>query len=207
MSKFLLPKPHLSWSQMEIWTKNPERYKREYFENAKKLDTKYLQFGKGIAKSIEDGSYKEILPDLVVYKFPEYKIEAEIQGVPVLSYVDSYYDESELNPHVFREYKTGKHPWTQAKVQKHGQLLFYAVGLRAKIGTMPEYCDLDWIETAESSDSDDFWSQADKKLELTGKMQTFRRYFDERELERMEAEIVKVATEISEAYKKFIEEI
>lgn len=227
MNKIILPKPHLSWSQMDIWEHNPERYKREYFENAKKLDTRFLQFGKGIAQTVEElcelqtklGSKKLALKELVKTKkldydtesvlreletdgISEYKIECEIEGVPILSYVDKYRDwENE-----FREYKSGKHPWDQAKVQKHGQLLFYAVGLRKKIGKMPDGCWLDWIETAESSgEKEDFWV-ANKKLALTGKIKSFRRTFDERELEKMEARIVKVAEEISVAYQKWIEE-
>lgn len=202
--EIILPKKYLSWSQMSVWQSNPKRYRKEYFENAKKLDTKYLQFGKGIAKSIEDGSYKETIPDLVVYPIPEHKIELEINGVPILSYIDSYDPEE----HVFLEYKTGKRPWNAALVHKHDQLLFYATALKWATGKIPRYCDLIWLETEEAVvDPDDFWSQVDRKVALTGKIMTFRREFDSREIERMEDMIVKTAEEISEAYKAFISEI
>lgn len=153
---------------------------------------------------IEEGKHKELLPDLVVYDTPEFEIKCEVAGVPILSFIDSY-DSVSGN---FREYKTGKIPWTQAKVQKHDQLTFYATALKWSTGKMPEYCDLDWIETKESkSESDDFWRGSDKILNVTGKVVTFRREFDEREVERMEEVIVKCADQISEAYKKFLEEI
>lgn len=235
MSKIVLPKTYLSWSQMEIWEKNPERYKREYFENAKKLDTKYLQFGKGIAKLVEDlcniqkqtgdktSALKQlveaqgldfdtetVLRELETEGTSEYEIKAVVGEVSVLSYMDKYRDWD----NTFLEYKTakktkeGKDSWNQAKVQKHGQLLFYAVGLKAITGKMPEYCDLVAIETKErSEETDDFWAQADKKLCLTGRIKSFRRVFDERELAFMEERIVKVATEISDAYSQWIKQI
>lgn len=207
MSKYLLPKNYLSWSQMDLWMKNKDRYRREYFENGKKLDTKYLQFGKGIAQLIEDGKHQELLPDLIVYEFAEYEIKVEIRGVPIFSKLDSYGNKDGVPYNVFREYKTGKIPWTPAKVQKHGQLLFYATGLKAKIGECPLYCDLDWIETKEGSDGDDFWSQADKSVAITGQIKSFHREFDEREIDAMEELIEQTAKEISEAYTAFLGEI
>ncbi len=203
-NKLILPKPHLSWSSINCWMTNKERFRREYFENADRLDTKYLRFGKGIAKMIEDGQHKELLPDLPVYDCPEFEIRVEIMGVPMLAYIDCY-DSQSGN---FLEYKTGKHPWTQAKVQKHDQLTLYATMLKHKTGKMPEYCDLIWIETVEGGvEVEDFWRTNEKALNVTGKLVTFRREFDEREIDRMEDIIVKYAEEISDAYKNFIKEI
>lgn len=203
-NKILLPKGHLSWSQMSCWISNKDRYRREYFENGAKLDTKFLRFGKGIAELIEQGKQAELLPDLIVYEVRELEIKTEILGVPILSYLDDY------NPteNVFREKKTGTVPWTKAKVIKHGQLVFYATALKWSKGTMPDYCDLDWIETKEvAKEVDDFWRENDKIINVTGKIVSFHRPFREVEIEKMEQLILKVATEISEAYQEFIKEI
>lgn len=200
----LLPKKYLSWSQLSCWKSNPTRYRKEYFENSSKLDTKYLQYGKGIAKLIEDGEHKEILPDLIFYDKPEYKIKCDVAGIPIISFLDSYNSKE----NVFREYKTGKIPWTQVKVQRHDQLVFYATALKWNEGKMPEFCDLDWIETVEDGGShEDFWRKQSGVVHVTGKIVSFHREFDERETERMEQLIIRTAEEISEAYKKFIEEI
>jgi len=204
MDKLILPKPHLSWSAINCWMSNPERFRREYFENSDKLDTKYLRFGKGIAKMIEDGQHKELLPDLVVYNKPEFEIRCTVMGVPMLAYLDSY---DSVN-NVFREYKTGKHPWTQSKVQKHDQLTLYATMLKQLTGKMPEYCDLDWIETKDGvSEVEDFWRTNEKTINVTGRVVSFHREFDEREVDRMESLIQKAAEEISDAYQEFIKEI
>ncbi len=204
MDKLILPKKHLSWSSINCWMTNPERFRREYFEDGQKLDTKYLRFGKGIAKLIEEGKHTELLPDLVVYDKPEFEIRCDVVGVPMLAYLDGY--DSERN--VFLEYKTGKHPWTQAKVQKHDQLTLYATMLKAIIGKMPEYCDLYWIETKDGvAEVEDFWRTNEKEINVTGRIVPFHREFDEREIARMEFIIQKAAEEISEAYQDFIKEI
>lgn len=203
-AKYILPKKHLSWSQLDLWCKNKDRYRKEYFEGGEKLDTEALRFGKGFAESVEDGSYKEHVPDLHVYPNIEFKIALEIQGVPILSYLDSC---DETIP-LFDEYKTGRVPWSQSKVQKHDQLVFYATGLKALTGKMPAYCDLHWIETKhDDSENRGFWDRVQRKLCFTGKVVTYRRYFDVREVERMERLIVQTAREISEAYVKFMDEI
>lgn len=204
MSTLLLPRKYLSYSQMTCWKTNKERFRREYFENGRKLNTKYLTFGKGIASAIEDGTYKDIVPGLEVIGEPEHKVQTLVKDVPILSFIDTY----DAKEHVFQEFKTGKHAWTQTRVQKHEQLIFYATVLKWSTGTMPKKCQLVWLETSEEvADPSDFWASVEKKLSLTGKIVPFERTFDEREVERMEKEIVKAAHEISEAYKSFISEI
>jgi len=202
-NKLLLPKPHLSWSQMTCWISNPTRYRKEYFEAGAKLDTKYLRFGSGIHKMIEDGTYHELLPDLEVYDTHEFEVRVEVNDIPTLSYIDSY---DEVN-NVFRDTKTGKIPWTQAKVQKHDQLVFYATTLKQLTGKMPEYCHLDWIQTKEGEREEESGLHNDRQINVTGLVKSFKREFDIRELERMEDLIVKTANEISDAYKSFLAEI
>lgn len=209
--KLILPKPHLSWSQLTCWLSNPARYRKEYFENGDKLDTKFLRFGKNIAELIESGAHKELLPDLECYDSPEYEIRCTVMHiVPCLSFIDTYnaIAREHCPANVFREYKTGKIPWTKAKVQKHDQLVFYATMLKWSTGNMPQYCDLDWIETKEASDEGvDFWRGSGKMINVTGRIVSFHREFDEREITRMEELIVKVAFEISDAYQTYLREI
>jgi len=194
----LLPRGYLSYSQMTCWKSSPARYRREYFENGKKLDSKYLRFGKQFAQMLEDGQIAQIPR----YSAPEHEIKTIIGNVPCLSFIDSY----EPTEHIFIEYKTGKIPWTQSKVQKHEQLVFYATALKSVTGIMPQYCHLIWIPTEENQGTE-FWDKVDKRVMLSDKEpMIFKREFDEREIVRMEKEIVKVALQISVAYRAFIEE-
>lgn len=212
--RLCLPKPHLSWSQMSVWKQNKARYEKEYFASGEKLKSDFLDFGSSISSQIEDGTIAKVLPDLEVYPSIEHEIKVIINGVPVLIYIDSFRPE-DLN---FREYKTGKWgktkggkrvaAWDRAKVQKHGQLLFYASGIRAKYGKMPERCDLDWIPTKEEEhekveNDSPFSSRKKRVINVTGEIYSFGREFDERELDKMDEEILKIALEISEAYRAY----
>lgn len=132
-------------------------------------------------------------------KNPVCKVRGE---VPILAFLDKYVGTN------IREYKTGIAPWTLAKVQKHDQLPFYGVGLKWSGRSLPLFADLDWIETKETQEqSTDFWREGDKIISATGRIKTFHREFDEREFERMEDLIIKVAWDISDAYQNHLAQI
>ena len=158
-----------------------------------------------LAMDITSSEYIDFVSDLKWYDTPEFEIRCSVLGVPILSFIDSY----DSKTGVFYEYKTGKHPWDQTKVQKHDQLVFYAMALKHSKGKIPESCELHWIETKEAKkESVDFWRDTSgNKIYITGKIKHFVREFDEREIERLEELLVKSAEEISEAYKEFIKEI
>jgi hypothetical protein len=204
MPKLLLPRGYLSPSQMEVFLTNPERYRREYFENKDKFSTKFTEFGTKVHKLAEENKHKDILPDLVIYDVRELNIRQDVLGVPTFSKIDSY---DPVN-NVFRDLKTGLSPWTKAKVIKSNQFLFYAVVLKHKYGKAPEYCHVDWAETKIGEPvGDQGGLQNEPGLNLTGRLFTFQRNFDEREIERMENLILKTAEQISEAYINFLKEI
>jgi len=185
---------------MSLFESNPTRYIAQYFGGNWDEGTPEMKYGGYIAKLIEEGKHKDLLPDLVVYSSPEHKLETLIDDVPTLSYIDSYDPET----NTFREYKTGKAPWTHPKVYKHGQLLFYAVMLRNVTGKMPEYCHLDWIETVNYTPEaalDGFSNN--KEIKVTGKITTFERRFTERELDMFEERIKETYQKIKEAWEQY----
>ena len=191
MDKLLLPTSYISFTQWQMWLKSPERYAKEYFEGGQKLNTKYLIFGKGAAEAREKRELKD-------GEITELELKVDVQGVPVLGYIDCYCS----NEHYFREEKTGKVPWTESKVQKWEQLPFYATLLKWKYGTMPDHCVLHWFETKDAEESG-----LCNDIEFTGYEKEFTRYFDSREVERIENSIVKVANEISLAYQKYLKNL
>lgn len=133
-------------------------------------------------------------------KHPVVKVRGE---VPILCYLDNYKTDNG-----FDEYKTGLAPWTLARVQKHEQLPYYGVGLKWSGRPLPPYADLHWIETKEiETERVDFWRSGEKVILATGKIKSFHREFDEREFERMEDLIIRVAREISDAYQAHISDI
>lgn len=228
--KLILPRPHLSWSQLYCWTTNPNRYRKEYFEHAEKLDTPYLRFGGVFSKMVEDlceimkripdrhqavqelkkdypmdENMESVLMELPIEGISEYEIRCKINGlIPVLAYLDKYIEQE----NAIGEYKTGLQPWTLARVQKHDQLIFYAVALKWCGKPIPDYADLHWIETKETQEEQvDFWRNGAKIIKATGRIKSFHRVFDEREFSRMEELITRVAWEISDSYQDFLSEL
>lgn len=199
-----LPKQYLSYSQFQMWKQNKNRYIKEYFEGGDKLDTKYLRFGKKQAQEKEDGAVHDT-PEHLRFHLNEYEFNCEVNGVPIYGKIDA------CDPDVptFREDKTGKIPWTRSKVEKHRQLTFYAMALKQVLGKIPEKAYLVWLET------EDVYQPSIKDLLLSGistgesmepvrrtekKPVVFIKEFDEREIERLETELLEIATEISETY-------
>lgn len=225
--KLILPRGYLSWSQITCWINSRQRYINEYFEDGKKLDTKYLRFGSQFSKMVEDlcelmeripdrhlavqelrkthpmdENMESVMMELDIEGVSEYEINCTVRGtVPVRAYLDKYVTRNGA----IQEYKTGLSPWTMAKVQKHDQLLVYGVALKWCGKPIPPYADLHWIETRElEEERKDFWRDGAKIITATGRIKTFHREFDEREFERMEEVIVRVATEISDAYQEHL---
>lgn len=197
---------YLSWSQYDLYRRNPEQYAKQYFLGEKGVDTQYTRYGSKIAKLIEDGKVHDVLPDLTVYHICEHKLYTDIDGYPLLGYIDSYDPET----NTFREYKTGKVPWNILKVYKHGQLLFYAIMLRRITGNMPTHCHLDWIDTKDDTTEittsevfPGFSTGGEEYVNITGRITSFKREFDERELDKMEREIMEVIEKIKQDYQKY----
>ncbi len=228
--KIILPKGYISWSQITCWMGSKERYIREYFEDGKKLDTRYLRFGSVFSKLVEDlceimkeiperrgaiyklrekypidDNMEEVLMMLDIEGESEFEINCKVRGiVPIKAYLDKYVHRNGA----IQEYKTGLKEWTLAKVQKHDQLTMYGVALKWCGKPLPPYADLHWVETRVSEiEKKDFWHDGEQIIAATGRIKTFHREFDEREFERMEEVIIKVATEISDAYQDHLAQL
>ncbi len=228
--KLILPKSYLSWSQMYCWMNNPARYRKEYFNDGEKLDTRFLRFGSAFSKLVEDlgeimkripnrylaiqelkkeypmdENMESVLMELDIEGESEFEINCLVAGqVRIKAFLDKYrHRDGSIG-----EFKTGLQPWTMARVQKHDQLLVYGVALKACGKPFPPYADLHWIETKETSvETVDFWRSGEKVISATGKIKTFHREFDEREFDRMQELIIRVAREISDAYQDHLAQI
>jgi len=128
-----LPHNHLSWSQIELWNRSKSQYIDRYINEVEQYETKELRFGKDFAKEVEKS---DVLTT-------EIKLCHEIEGVKVLGFLDQMKDNSII------EYKTGKEPWTQERVDTHGQLALYTLLYFEEFQEMPKKVMLIWNETKE----------------------------------------------------------
>ena len=135
-----------SWSQHSSFEYDPAQWFNRYIMGEKMPDTPELKFGKAFADAVEWG--KPLAP-LTVYAFTEHCVKAVYDGFEVLGYLDSYDKENLL-----AEYKTGKKPWTQKRVDQHGQLTFYAFLLWLRDKKKPEDLEmiLQWVPTCYRAD-------------------------------------------------------
>src|SRR5574338_1078197 len=98
-----LPKKYLSYSQMNTWLKNKEAYRSRYYRGEKQHENPEMLFGKKIAKMLEDPKDHPVLSKIPHYSISEYGIKTEVDGIPVIGYIDSYDPDTKS----FLEYKTG----------------------------------------------------------------------------------------------------
>jgi hypothetical protein len=143
-----------------LWENNPQAYMAQYLDGKKRGINRGMALGKIMADSLETGEETGIPEhDVVIWQIPQYHIRdkeilIKIKGydVPILIKPDS----TKIDYKAFYEYKQGdiNTPWTQKKVDKDDQMLFYTTGLYIKNeGYIPQG-DLIWAVTEKRIDDD-----------------------------------------------------
>lgn len=189
-----LPKGYISYSQIQLWKNDRERYKALYFDNRDELriSNKGMEYGKEVASALERGeSVDDVVTDTAMSLLPKYDVaDKEIKAamktkdgeITLLGRPDTM----DSITHDFREYKTGRVPWTASKAQNHPQMVFYAMLIYIAYGTKLNHAFLDWIETYEEGGV----------VKPTGHIQSFEVRFALRDILDCMAETAKVAKEI-----------
>lgn len=195
-----LPRTYLSYSQYMLWNSDPERYKAQYFDGR---DTGYTNSGQTYGKIVADAleanrETGDLLTDAAMLLLPKYdvadkQIDAEFKEkggrwLRVIAKPDSFNSMT----HEFMEFKTwkGKNPWTQTKAQNHIQMIWYAVVIWLKHGTMLDHAHLAWIETEDT----------DEGIKPTGRVDTFEVTFKPEDYYQFQAKMLKTAHEIEQAW-------
>lgn len=165
-SKPFTPRGYLSWSQLNMWEKDPNLYYQVYWEGLDQFRSKFLELGKRMADGLENGfdcerdpMFEHLIMYLPSYPKKEFDLKADYAGIPLVGKLDGW-NEATMT---IGEYKTGK-KWTQSMANQHGQLKFYALLVWLKYHKLPEHIFLHWAETAEDLEGN---------LKLTGGGDTF----------------------------------
>jgi len=184
---------HYSWSQQSLFKASKLSFYKTYVLGESKKPN--IRFDKGkefgryketgeiphwvddplleeVADQIPNLDYKE--QEVLVDFFKDREEDKPEWYKPLLMYTDSC--KKDLSE--FHEYKTGKVPWTQDTVNKHGQLDVYAAGFYILSGqkVLPT-CRLYWIETEDVPMTD-----GSIKIRYTGHVEEFERKFSEEEI-------------------------
>ncbi len=137
-----------SWSQHSSFLYNPNEWYERYILDQKAPATKEMLFGTEIGlKLASDASF---LPQVPRYPIFEHPLRATLNSIDLVGYMDTY----DPQKNAFREYKTGKRPWTRERVDTHGQLTMYALLLYLSMKLHPKnlVIHLDWLPTKENGD-------------------------------------------------------
>lgn len=200
--KYILPKPYLSYSAIELWRKNPDGYRQKYYYNIEQPVTPELSFGKKIAELLEVGDAS--MAHIKRYPVSEQKIDCIIDDVPIFGFIDSF----DPNTNAFLEYKTGKTPWTKSRVEGHLQLDIYSVCIEQIFGSVVDECELIWMETerVEKIQTGRISHENAYGIRLTGKVASFPRVITAAERKYTRLLLTDVAQQIHDDYAHFLKE-
>ena len=184
-----------SWSQYSSFSYSYQQWFDKYILGKEQETTPQLRFGKDFAKAVEDNTHTA---PVLRYSHVEHEIRVNHpDGFPMVGVFDSWSPSTlELG-----ELKTGVKPWTQKRVDEHGQLTYYAMMLYLKDKIKPEdiKMTLQWLPTGFHGDfSYDFTNKENplihsfetrrtmlEVLELLSDIKTARKNMEKYALQRL----------------------
>lgn len=197
-----LPKNHISYSQIQLWKSNKERYRKLYYDNnsAFKLNNTGLDYGKVVADALEKGiETGDLLTDAALLLLPKYDVADKEILVEIKTKDGSFNvlgrpDSMNSITKEFFEFKTGKGAWTKNKAQKHPQMIFYAMLIYLKYKVVLNHAHLVWLETMDTPEG----------IKPTGKVEKFLVNFTLLDILNCIAETSRVAKEIEIDYACYV---
>lgn len=157
MASFYSPRPHLSWSQIQLFERSPELYAQKYLFGKDEEKSEAMRLGKRLSEVLEiqaktgDDALDNLITLFPHYPEREYEIVSQLDGVevPLFGVLDGFDPESLR----IGENKSGK-LWTQEMVDESGQLKMYALLVWLKYGKMPGAILLHWAPTQYNDDGE-----------------------------------------------------
>ena len=194
------PRGYLSWTQIDLWLRDPERYVKQYMLGGDGDKNDRMNFGSKVATAIETGeSTGDITIDTLAATIPRYKkSEHEIRAtlktdkgdVVLLGKLDTFCPDTLA----FDEYKTGTTKWTQRMAQNHKQLDHYTTLIYLESGKIPPKIRLIHAQT----------EVVDGEVSLTGKVTSFEVKKTLSDILQYMAVASRVAKEIDKRYREEI---
>lgn len=196
---FLIPRGYLSPSALDLWEKDKKEYERRYFGNEKGYESAEMKFGTRVHKAMELGYDENFTIDMLAKSIPKYDgHEVETQAILTTQYGDiplfGKIDNIDFETKNFKDWKTGKEPWTKDRAKKATQIAFYALMLECLTKRRPQKGSIVWIQTEGKNEN----------LRVTGTYQEFEVEIHEQDIESLKKRIIKACIGIDKAYKNYI---
>lgn len=139
----------LSWTAISSFQYNPEQWYKKYVLGEDLGTSREMKFGKIVGKKLEtDLKY---LPQIPRHSKMEHPFKVMFGKIPMTGYADTFCDKTNRK---LAEYKTGKKPWTQKRVDEHGQIDMYCLMNLITNKIRPEDVEitLAWMPTQDNGD-------------------------------------------------------
>lgn len=148
MREFFQTRP-LSWSSISSFGYNPEEWYENYIEGKRKPQNKEMIFGSMVGKKLETDP--TFLPQIERLSKMEHPFNFVFNGIKMTGFADSFCD---ITNKKLNEYKSGKKPWDQKRVDEHGQLTMYVMGNYITTKVLPEDVEIKlfYMPTQENGD-------------------------------------------------------
>lgn len=162
------PREYLSYSQKRLWKQSPDKYMEQYVHNGARFITREMAFGSKMAIALEEMGTEKIFdtewetddPELnkIAKKLPrldkaecEVRTDLKIDGevIPLYSRLDT----AKLDLTAFKDYKTGKEPWTQKRADEDKQITFYVTAIYILTKKIVQDIEIVWIPTVDDLNS------------------------------------------------------
>lgn len=196
-------RPIFRFSLFEAFWSNPQKAMERYFpDDVEGATTKYMAFGSMAADGLCERPVPWWLEGVKHYDVNEHRIIADMDGYLVRGTLDSY----DYEQHKFLDNKCCKverlkngnwsaHIWTQNKVNKHKQLVFYSVLVQETTGKVDDECHISVIPTYEDENG---------LVRRTGEPSIeVPRIITQQERDEMRAKIVSTARDITRMYEEY----
>lgn len=193
-----LPKEHISVSQVQLWEQDPIAYQKKYFIGIPDKPSPFMDFGKQFATDIEDyrngvqrdfNFPNQFLETTHIYPYVEYKLEHDFTTFKFLGFIDNMSEDYEI----VVDFKTGTAPWTQARLEESLQMQIYSTVIFYQFQVLPT-CFINYWQTRLKG----------KEVLWTNVNEIYRHTFGFKDLAAAEMRVRRAATEISEAYDKYL---
>lgn len=197
-----MPRKYLSYSAWILWKSNRQAFRDQYYKGEfKKFSSPETDFGTKIANMLEANDPEvDFIPR---YSFSEFKVEVPFEETLLHGRIDSFCPET----FSFMDHKTGRVAWTEKKVYKLKQLVFYSLLCQMFCGKVNDTAKLVWVETSLTDEPLMYKGRIlsrKKEVRMTGKVEVFERIVTQEERDEMKEQLKRDIRDIKEDYIQWI---
>ncbi len=193
----------LTNSKRKLWKSSQNAYVERYMYDGKKFTTRAMALGKTVHNAIETGESTGVIEiDLLVSDLPRFEIGQDLREIEIHTTIKVGNEETPVlgkldrlksDYTAFKDWKTGKNPWTQRKVDEDEQITFYVMLIWIAKKIIPNDIEIVWIPTEEDENG---------QLKVTGEFKRFHTHRTMGQVLNMMVDCRKVWKQINERYEK-----